>query len=376
MELPVSDRWSGVPAELELDSILATAVAQGASDIHLRVGKPPLVRVGGKLFPIDVPAVTQDWAAQCVLSSLGSAQARAEYAENGDHDFALEVAGVGRFRVNAYRSRGLDAMVLRHVREEIPSLEQLGLPDSVRKLALAASGLVLVCGPTGSGKSTTLAAMVGLINSERSFHILTIEDPLEYLHADRMSSVSQREIRIDTADFASALRAGLRQDPDVIVIGEIRDAETMGIALQAAETGHLVLASIHAASVTDAVQRSIDLFPAQEQSHARAVLSEVLQGVVSQRLVPSMSPNHRALILEIAASTPRVREAIADSGKTSELVGIMQEGEFYGMFTLQQDAVRRVLAGQVSLEAAESVITSLSDFRLALKRSRYRGGHA
>lgn len=371
----MSDQWAGVPAELELESILATAVAQGASDIHLRVGKPPLVRVGGKLFPLDVPVVTPDWAAECVHSSLGSAQARAEYAEKGDHDFALEVAGVGRFRANAYRSRGLDSMVLRHVREEIPSLEQLGLPDSVRKLALAASGLVLVCGPTGSGKSTTLAAMVGLINSERSFHILTIEDPLEFLHADRMSSVSQREIRIDTADFASALRAGLRQDPDVIVIGEIRDAETMGIALQAAETGHLVLASIHAASVTDAVQRSIDLFPPQEQAHARAVLSEVLQGVVSQRLVPSMTPHQRALILEIAASTPRVREAIADSGKTADLVGIMQEGEFYGMFTLQQDAVRRVLAGQVSLEAAESVITSLSDFRLALKQSGYRGGH-
>ena len=375
MQLPENNQSAPILNELNLSAILREAVSLGASDIHLRAGKPPLVRVAGKLFPLGLPSVTPEEAARCVDESLGSAQARAGYRASGDHDFALEVADVGRFRVNAYRSRGTDSMVLRHIREEIPTLNQLGLPDSVRSLALAASGLVLICGPTGSGKSTTLAAMVGLINAERAMHILTIEDPLEFLHTDKKSSVSQREVHIDTADFASALRSGLRQDPDVIVIGEIRDTQTMGIALQAAETGHLVLASVHAASVTDSVQRAMDLFPPEEQQHARTVLAEVLQGVVSQRLVPSLVSERRTLILEIAVATPRIRQAIRDSDKTSDLAGIIQDGEFYGMFSLQQDAVRRVLANEVSQEAAESVVTSLSDFRLSLKQSGYRSPH-
>jgi twitching motility protein PilT len=386
MELPVVDQWAPVSVDplftseqgrpdLALDLILGEAVARRASDIHLRVGKPPLARIGGALQPLNFPVVDADWAADCVHNSLGTPEAQADYVARGDHDFALHVPGVGRFRVNAYRSRGLDSMVLRHVREQIPTLEELGLPATARQGALAASGLVLICGPTGSGKSTTLAAMVGLINAERAFHILTIEDPIEFLHADQLSSVSQREVRIDTSDFASALRSGLRQDPDVIVIGEIRDLETMSIALQAAETGHLVLASIHAASVVDAVQRAIDLFPQEEQVHARNVLAEVLQCVISQRLVASSTPDKRSLLLEIAVTTPRVKQAISNPEKTSQLFEIMQEGDFYGMFTLQQDAVRRVLAGDVSLESAESVITSMSDFRLSLKQSGYRGLH-
>ena len=266
-------------------------------------------------------------------------------------------------------------MVLRHVRQDIPTLVQLGLPESVNELARKSDGLVLVCGPTGSGKSTTLAAMVGLINAEKAFHILTIEDPLEFLHTDLKSSVSQREIGIDTPSFASALRSGLRQDPDVIVIGEIRDSETMSIALQAAETGHLVLASMHAASVQDAIQRAVDLFSTEEQAHVRTVIAEVLQGVVSQRLVPSLTPVQRSLLIEIAVSTPRVRQAISNPKDLSELSTIMSEGSYYGMVTLQQDALGKVMSGEVSVEAAEGVMTSLNDFRLALKQAGYGGDH-
>ncbi len=369
------DNWVAQGQELELDSILRSAVQLGASDIHIRVDQPPLVRVSGQLLPLDMPLVTPEWATACVEQALKTQKAKFAFTEQGDHDFALEIPDIGRFRVNAYRSRGVSSMVLRHVRQEIPRLWQLGLPESVNELARKPDGLVLVCGPTGSGKSTTLAAMVGLINTEKAFHILTIEDPLEFLHADLKSSVSQREIGIDTPSFASALRSGLRQDPDVIVIGEIRDSETMSIALQAAETGHLVLASIHAASVSDAIQRAIDLFPTQEQAHARAVIAEVLQGVISQRLVPSLTPAQRSLLIEIAVSTPRVRQAISDPKRFSELSSIMSEGSFYGMVTLQQDALSKVMSGELSVESAEGVMTSLNDFRLALKQAGYGGDH-
>jgi|DEB0MinimDraft_12_1074336.scaffolds.fasta_scaffold00334_3 twitching motility protein PilT len=375
MELPVHDNWGAQHRELKLDTILRSAVQLGASDIHIRVDQPPLVRVSGQLIPLDMPVVTPEWAADCVEKALETQRAKSVFAEQGDHDFALEIPDVGRFRVNAYRSRGVSSMVLRHVRQDIPTLVQLGLPESVNELARKSDGLVLVCGPTGSGKSTTLAAMVGLINAEKAFHILTIEDPLEFLHTDLKSSVSQREIGIDTPSFASALRSGLRQDPDVIVIGEIRDSETMSIALQAAETGHLVLASMHAASVQDAIQRAVDLFSTEEQAHVRTVVAEVLQGVVSQRLVPSLTPVQRSLLIEIAVSTPRVRQAISNPKDLSELSTIMSEGSYYGMVTLQQDALGKVMSGEVSVEAAEGVMTSLNDFRLALKQAGYGGDH-
>jgi twitching motility protein PilT len=236
----------------------------------------------------------------------------------------------------------------------------------------AVSGLILVCGPTGSGKTTTLAAMIDAINAERRCHILTIEDPIEFLHRDKQATISQRELHTDTLQFDRALRSGMRQDPDVILIGEIRDLETMRTALQAAETGHLVLASLHAKTIVDAVNRVIDLFPVEEQRQARASIAESLQGIVCQHLVASKVGSGRSVVVELAVATPRMREAISDADKTGAIEDIVAEGEYYGMRTFQQDAVRLVMLGTISVTEAEKVVNRVSDLHVALKRAGYR----
>jgi twitching motility protein PilT len=359
----------GVPT---LSSILTTAVAHGASDVHIRAGAPPLIRVDGRLHPLGVPPLTPDTAMALVLSALVSDEDREAFLRDRECDFALTEEGIGRFRVNAYRTRGAAAMVLRHVKEVIPSLAELGLPKVVRDLALKQSGLVLVCGPTGSGKTTTLAAMIDVINDERNCHVLTIEDPIEYLHRDKCSTISQRELHTDTRDFDRALRSGMRQDPDVILVGEIRDTVTMRTALQAAETGHLVLASLHARTVVDAVNRVIDIFPMDEQRQARASVAESLRGIVCQHLVAAASGNGRTVMVEIAVSTPRIREAIVDPEKTSLIQDIVADGDYYGMRTFQQDAVRRVMADTVTLDEAEKVVSRVADLHVALRKAGYR----
>jgi twitching motility protein PilT len=360
-------------AAITLREILQAAVAQGASDIHVRAGAAPLLRVAGDLQPLAVAALTAEDAGRLLAAALPSEREAAIFEADRECDFALVEPGVGRFRVNAYRSRGSDAMVLRHVKESVPSFVDLGLPSVVHDMALATSGLILVCGPTGSGKTTTLAAMIDAINGERRCHILTIEDPIEFLHQGRLATISQRELHTDTFDFARALRSGMRQDPDVILIGEIRDTETMRTALQAAQTGHLVLASLHAKSAIEAVNRVIDLFPVAEQRQARLSLAESIRGVLCQHLVRSASGNGRMMLMEIAVATPRVRETIADEGKVAQLGDIVAEGEFYGMRTFQQDAVRLVMSGAIDVDAAESVVPSPADFRLALKRAGFHG---
>ena len=357
---------------VDLATVLATAVAHGASDVHVRAGTPPLVRVSGYLHPLDVPALTAASAEALVLSAMPSEEERQSFLRDKECDFALTQPGVGRFRVNAYRSRGTASMVLRHVKESVPGLLDLGLPKVVRDLAMAQSGLILICGPTGSGKTTTLASMVDAINSERSCHILTIEDPIEYLHEDKTATVSQRELHTDTRDFARALRSGMRQDPDVILIGEIRDTTTMRTALQAAETGHLVLASLHARTVVDAVNRVIDIFPVDEQRQARSSVAESLRGVVCQHLVERASGDGRTVMVEIAVGTPRVRDAIVDPEKTSLLHDIVAEGDYYGMRTFQQDAVRRVMDDSITLAEAEKVVTRVADLHVALRKAGYR----
>ncbi len=262
-------------------------------------------------------------------------------------------------------------MVLRHVKEDIPSIEDLGLPPVVKDLALRPSGLILVSGPTGSGKTTSLAAMIDVINSSAAA-ILTIEDPIEFIHNGKLATVSQREVNTDTLDFERALRSGMRQDPDVIFVGEIRDALTMRIALQAAETGHLVLATLHARTVADVVHRSLDLFPADEQAQARAAISESLEGVMCQRLVRSADGNGRRLALEIGVGTTRLKDAIADPEKTGDIEDIIADGEYYGMRTFQQDAVRLVLAGEITAREAELVVPRVSDLHLALRKAGFR----
>ncbi len=357
---------------LELRDILEAAVAYGASDVHIRAGSPPLVRVAGQLWPLDVPAFSAEDTSALVRAALPTAADRASFETDHECDFALSADDIGRFRGNAYLSRGSAAMVLRHVKEKIPTFEELGLPQLLRDLALCTSGLVLVCGPTGSGKTTTLAAMIDAINTDRRCHILTIEDPIEFLHHDKMAAISQRELHTDTLDFARALRSGMRQDPDVILIGEIRDVETMRTALQAAETGHLVLATLHARTVVDAVNRAVDVFPLEEQRQARTSIAESLQGVLCQHLVLSAKDPGRVVVVEAAVSTPRVREAILDPEKTGTLQDVVAEGEFYGMSTFEQDAVRLVLAGEITVEEAEKVVSRASDLHVALRRAGYR----
>jgi len=372
MALPTQPPEAASSAPLALRDLLHEAVQKGASDVHIRAGAVPLLRVSGDLWPFDIPPLTAEQAQGLVLAAMPGERDRATFLEDLEADFAVNEPGVGRFRANAYWSRGGAAMVLRHVKESIPSFEDLGLPPTVHDLAGRTSGLILVCGPTGSGKTTTLAAMISHINASRRCHILTLEDPIEFLHNDQLATVSQRELHTDTLDFSRALRAALRQDPDVILVGEIRDVDTMRTALQAAETGHLVLASLHAKSVVDAVNRVIDIFPMEEQRQARATIAESLQGVLCQHLVSAASGTGRRMVLEVAVANPRVRDAIADPEKTSQLEDIVADGEYYGMRTFEQDAVRLVLAGEITVQEAEKVVPRAADLHVALRRAGYR----
>lgn len=326
-----------------------------------------LVRVAGQLEPLTAAPLGIPQVRDLVMSALPA------WTDNAaEQDFALTLDGVGRFRGNAYLTRGVPAMVLRHVRSEIPRLDSLGLPATLRDLALLSDGLVLVCGPTGSGKSTTLAAMVGAINESRTCHVLMVEDPIEFLHEDNIASISQREIQTDTTDFSQALRAGLRQDPDVIVVGEVRDLATLRTALQAAETGHLVLASMHARTVQDAVNRIMDLFPADEQQQARTALSEALRAIICQRLVTAAHGRSLQVVTEVAISTERLRQALLDPDKLSAMHDILAEGEFYGMHTFEQDAVRLVLSTQIVPSEAEKVVPNAADLHVALRKAGFR----
>ncbi len=366
------EQMSALGVRPQLREILAAAIAHGASDVHIRPGNAPLLRVSGQLYPLDLPELSAQDAKHLIDEAIAAEADRITFEQQHDCDFALTVDGLGRFRANAYRTRGADAMVLRHVREQVPSLDELGLPHSVRSLALATGGILLVCGPTGSGKSTSLAAIVDLINTQRRCHILTIEDPIEYLHPHKLSTVSQRELHTDTSEFASALRAGMRQDPDVILIGEIRDAETLRTALQAAQTGHFVLASMHARSVVDVVHRIVDSFPLEEQRQIRASFAESMQAIICQHLATSGRGDGRVLSCEIAVSTRRVKEAIADPDKTAQLHEIIADGEYYGMHTFEQDLVRLVLAGDIAVAEAEAVSSRPADLHVALRRAGHR----
>lgn len=366
---PVAPTTPKGPATLRV--LLESAVACGASDLHLRAGSPPLVRIEGQLLPLSLPSLTAPETEALVVDALPRERDRLAYETVQECDFALDMPGVGRFRGNAYRARGAAAAVLRHVRDDVPSIDALGLPEVVRQLTTLQTGLVLVAGPTGCGKSTTLASLVDAINGERRCHILTIEDPIEYLHTERMATLSQREVHTDTGSFATALRSGLRQDPDVILVGEIRDLETLRTALQAAQTGHLVLASLHARTAPDAVSRMIDMFPVDEHRQARTTLSESLQGVVSQRLVQTADGSGRVVVLEILVTTARVRDIIRDPDAEVSLIDVMAEGQYYGMRTFQQDLIRLVMSGRLAQDDAESIATAPADFNVALKRAGY-----
>jgi twitching motility protein PilT len=350
----------------DLRAWLEVLVARQGSDLHLKVGSPPQVRVDGRLHRLDDPVISSEMAEDLLRDTIRP-DLYEEFQRRNEADFGYSVPGVGRFRVNAFRQRGSVGMVLRRVQVGAIAIEELGLPPVIARLAEEPRGLVLVTGPTGSGKTTTLAAMIDHVNTSRSAHILTIEDPIEVLHADKQCIVNQREVRVDTDDFATAMRAAMRQDPDVILLGEIRDAETLKAALSAAETGHLVLSTLHTSDAPETVNRCIDLFPPYQQRQVRLSLAGALRGIVAQRLVPRADEEGRIAVLEVMVNTGRVGEAVADPDRTGELAAIIAQGAYYGMQTFDQHLTELYRDGAVSLEEALGVASNPHDLRVSLR---------
>jgi twitching motility protein PilT len=348
-----------------VEQALRYLVTKGGSDLHLTAGAPPLVRLHGNLLPIPgAPELDATSIAEVLDSYLDETEKREEFAEENEVDFSFELPEVARFRVNAYRQRGAVSMVLRAIPFTIRTIEELDLPAVVKKLAEEERGLVLVTGATGSGKSTTIAAMIDHINETSSQHIVTIEDPIEFLYANKRAIISQREVGVDTASFGRALRRVLRQDPDVILIGEIRDTETMETALGAAETGHLVLATLHTLNATETIARIISLFPPHMQQQARYSLAGTLRGVIAQRLVASSDGTRRVPVAEVLVSTARVRDLILEPARIEDLSRVIAEGEYYGMQTFEQSLLARIGEGQITLDEAVKVSSNPSDLKL------------
>jgi twitching motility protein PilT len=350
----------------DLRAALQHLADEGGSDLHVKVGSPPMARVSGELMPLPGAEVLKGPdTEQALIEVLTEPTRLEELAAEGEVDFAFAVPGLARFRVNAFRQRGSISLVCRRIPYGVTTITELGLPDVVRELAEEPRGIILVTGTTGSGKSTTLAAMVDHINTNSARHIVTIEDPIEFLHSDKRSVINQREIGADTVSFGRALRRVLRQDPDVILIGEMRDEETVRTALSAAETGHLVLSTLHTADAPETVNRIVDFFPPHEHRQVRAMMSTSLRGVISQRLIPAAAGG-RVAALEILRTTGRVRDAIIDPEQTGGLNTIMAEGVYYGMQTFDQALFNHVAGGRITSAAALAAASSPQDFKLLL----------
>ena len=336
---------------MDIEELLRTTVAAKASDLHLTVGAPPTIRLHGEMQKLPYPELTRDVLHMMMVGILRGDQQNV-FEEKHDLDFSIEIPHLARFRVNFFMGRRGEGAVFRVIPAEIKSFAELGLPPVLAEMAREERGLVLVTGPTGSGKSTTLAAMVDLINSERNAHILTVEDPIEFVHQHKKCLVNQREVKVHTESFASALRAALREDPDVILVGEMRDLETISLAVSAAETGHLVFGTLHTSSAAQTVDRIIDVFPPHQQAQIRTQLSESLQGVIAQTLVPKIGGG-RVAALEIMKTTPAVKNLIRE-GKTFQLPSIIETNSNIGMQTLDQALQELVLSGKITAEAAVS----------------------
>ncbi len=350
---------------MDIDGLLLRISELGASDVHLKLGQPPLVRHDGSIEPLDgEESLTEEMLEEVVETVTRFVPERYQlFVSSGELDIGYECSG-RRFRINAFRQRGAISVVCRVVRREIPSFEALHMPPGVRRLADAPRGLVLVTGATGSGKSTTLAAMLDHINRTRKQHIITIEDPIEMLHPDRLSIVNQREVGIDTVSFSQALRRALRQDPDVILIGELRDSETAETALQAAESGHLVFSTMHTVDAAETIGRMIEFFPAAKQPMIRSILAGVLKGVVSQRLLP-MPEAGRIAAVEVMVVTERIAELIRES-RAEEIPAAIQDGAYFDMQTLTEALIRLTIAGLVDRSTAMNAAPNAHDFEIAL----------
>jgi twitching motility protein PilT len=366
-------RATDASSVFDIDNALCTLVADGGSDLHLKVKNQPQTRVDGELRPIDgSELLTAEDTETAVRTMLTDPVKLAELAEEFEVDFSYSISGVARFRVNAFRQRGTLSVVARAIPHSIRSVSELMLPEVITELADEERGIILLTGTTGSGKSTTLAAMLDHINRNHAKHIVTIEDPIEFLHVDRRSIINQREIGMDTLSFKRALRRVLRQDPDVILIGEMRDEETVHTALSAAETGHLVLSTVHTVDAAETVNRIIDFFPPHMHQQVRAMLAGTLKGVISQRLVRS-TDGGRVATCEIMRMTGRVRDMIMDPAQTGRLTEVVSEGSYYGMQTFDQALFAHVKAGRVDISEALKAATSPHDFKLLLQADGRKG---
>ena len=354
-------------AGLLIAQFLRALVDCGGSDLHCKVGSPPRVRIDGRLRKLETRDLTPTDTEQMVREVLRE-DLIDEFDRSNEADFAYSLPEVGRFRVNAFRSRGSAGLVFRRVSVGAIPLRELGLPAVLETLALEPRGLVLVTGPTGSGKTTTLAGMIDHINLNREVHVVTIEDPIEIIHFDKLAMINQREVRVDTDDFHVALRAALRQDPDVILVGEMRDQETVRAALAAAETGHFVMSTLHTTDAQETITRVVDFFPPHEQKQVRISLASALRGIICQRLVPRADGEGRCVAMEICINTGRVADAIMDADKSSAILGLIAEGSYYGMQTFDQHLVALIRDGVITLDAAMTASTNPHDLTVELRR--------
>ena len=351
----------------DIDGLLKMMADNGSSDLHLKVGSPPAVRLNGKLVVLrELPVLTPEATNALAMSMMDDRQ-KASFENHRELDFAYSLPGVGRFRVNVFHQRGSVGLTLRRVTTERSGIESLGLPSVVRRLAEEPRGLVLVTGTAGSGKTTTLAAMIDHINHTREGHIVTIEDPIEVLHQDVKCIVNQREIGIDTESYADALRHVVRQDPDVVLIGEMRDHETVSAALTAAETGHLVLSTLHTIDATETINRIIDFFPPYQQKQTRLMLASTLKGIVSMRLIPSINGGLVPAV-EVMVMTGTIREYIMDSEKTYMIRDAMEEGEYYGMQTFDQSLLNLYSQNRITMDDAVAMAGNAHDFKIKVRQ--------
>lgn len=349
----------------DIDEALRRVIETRGSDLHLKVPAPPIIRTQGKLVAIpDTEGLRPEDTERIFRQMLTNERKIEEFEADNEVDFSYGVPGLARFRVNAFRQRGSISLVCRAIPFEIRTADELLLPKVVNDLADEERGIILLTGTTGSGKSTTLAAMIDRINTTAAKHIVTIEDPVEFLHRDKLSIINQREVGEDTGSFQRALRRVLRQDPDVILIGEMRDEETVRTALSAAETGHLVLSTVHTVDAAETVNRIIDFFPSQEQKQARSMLAGTLKGVISQRLVPTPDGKGRVATCEVLRMTGRVKDMIMDPEQTGKLNEVISEGAYYGMQTFDQALLGHVQQGLVSMQDAIKAASSPHDFKL------------
>ena len=353
---------------MQINDLLRIAVEHGASDLHLKVGTYPTMRIGGVLSPVNVERRLDHQDVVAISAAIMSASQAEKFAASQEVDLAYSVAGLGRFRCNIFQQRGTIGLVLRIIPMRIQSIDELDLPPVLKQTAEEERGLVLVTGTTGSGKSTTLAAMIDHINNTRSVHVMTVEDPIEFLHRDNRSMVNQREVSVDTRSFAHALRSALRQDPDVILVGEMRDFETIETGLLAAETGHLVLSTLHTLDATETINRIIAVFPPHQQKQIRLQLASVLKAVISQRLIPRMDGAGRAPAVEVMLSTPFIRECIVDKDKTHLIPGAIAAGTSqYRMQTFDQSIFGLFERGAISYEEALRWATNVDEFKLRVQ---------